>query len=275
MYAINQAVEYVPRPNDIGTSQWVLIKADNGIVYQVKFNKGVVAHNSYEFIGNYIAQLINIPVPTGAFLLIPDFILHKCEEDLNFEIDRDKFVDNIFFGVEWIYGQVQFNDTHILLEEIENTVNYREFPSIFPYDQYLRNQDRHIDNHLIIKTDIKKHYYYAIDSDKIFGGFSMSHVLAEKDEFHCFENPAYTPLYKSINEKIFQLILLYADKIEAIDEKKLDILDEYLRDFYNIQLDLRENIKEFLGFRKTNFSQKCISNQRCYENIKRPILFGG
>lgn len=194
---------------------------------------------------------------------------------MNFTIDRSKVVSNIFFGVEWIYGQVQFNDTEILLEEIQNTMNYEEFPSIFPYDQYLRNQDRHVDNHLIIKTDVKQQFYYSIDSDKIFGGFPITNVLTEKEEFDCFENPAYTPLYESIDEKIFNIILTYSNNIEALEDEELNILDEYLTDFYGINLDIRDNIKEFLNFRKTNFSEKCISNQSCYENIKRPILIGG
>jgi len=70
-------------------------------------------------------QLLIIPITSGAFLQIPDFLLTKYEEDLNFTIDRSKVVSNIFFGIEWIYGQVQFNDTEILLEEIKNTMNYK------------------------------------------------------------------------------------------------------------------------------------------------------
>jgi len=275
MYEVIEAIEYVPKPNDIGTSKWVIIKADNGITYQVKFNEEAVAHNTYEFIGNFIGKSIKVPIPNGIFLQIPDFLLTKCEEDLNFTIDRSKVVSNIFFGIEWIYGQVQFNDTEMLLEEIKNTLNYEEFPSIFPYDQYLRNQDRHVDNHLIIKTDTKQQFYYSIDSDKIFGGFPITDILTEKEEFNCFGNPAYKPLYDSIDEEIFKIILTYSNKIEALEEEELNMLDEYLTDFYGINLDIRDNIKEFLNFRKTNFSEKCISNQSCYENIQRPILIGG
>ncbi|OHE06126.1 hypothetical protein, partial [Sulfurimonas sp. RIFOXYB12_FULL_35_9] len=154
-------------------------------------------------------------------------------------------------------------------------MNYEEFPSIFPYDQYLRNYDRHIDNHLIIKTDKKQQFYYSIDSDKIFGGFPITDILVEKEVFDCFGNPAYKPLYDSINDKIFKIILIYSNKIEALKERELNMLDEYLSDFYGINLDVRNNIKEFLNFRKTNFSEQCISNQSCYENIHRPILIGG
>ncbi|MBS4068063.1 MAG: hypothetical protein KGZ62_05645 [Sulfurimonas sp.] len=275
MYEVIEAVEYVPKPNDIGTSKWVLIKAENGITYQIKFNEEAVNHNTYEFIGNFIGKSIEVPVSNGIFLQIPEFLLTKCEEDLNFTIDRSKVIANIFFGIEWIYGQVQFNDIELLLEELQNTMNYEEFPSIFPYDQYLRNYDRHIDNHLIIKTDKKQQFYYSIDSDKIFGGFPITDILVEKEVFDCFGNPAYKPLYDSINDKIFKIILIYSNKIEALKERELNMLDEYLSDFYGINLDVRNNIKEFLNFRKTNFSEQCISNQSCYENIHRPILIGG
>lgn len=275
MYEVIEAVEYVPKLNDIGTSKWVLIKAKNSITYQIKFNEEAVVHNTYEFIGNFIGKSIEVPVPNGIFLQIPDFLLTKCEEDLNFTIDRSKVIANIFFGIEWIYGQVQFNDIELLLEELQNTMNYEEFPSIFPYDQYLRNYDRHIDNHLIIKTDKKQQFYYSIDSDKIFGCFPMADILNEKEVFDCFGNPAYKPLYDAIDDKIFKIILVYSNKIEALKEEELNMLDEYLSDFYGINLDIRNNIKEFLNFRKTNFSEQCISNQSCYENIHRPILIGG
>ncbi len=275
MYEIVQAVEYIAKPNNIGTSKWVLIKADNNITYQVKFNDVAVAHNTYEFIGNFIGKSIAVPIPNGVFLQIPDFLLSKCEEDLNFTIDRSQVVANIFFGIEWIYGQVQFYDTEILLEEIPNTINYEEFPSIFPYDQYLRNQDRHVENHLIIKTDTKQQFYYSIDSDKIFGGYPMTAILTEKEVFDCFGNPAYKPLYDSVAEEVFRIILLYSAKIQEISEDILSMLDEYLVDFYGINLPIVNNIREFLNFRKTNFSEKCISNQGCYENIHRPVLIGG
>lgn len=275
MYEVIEAVEYVPKKIEIGTSKWVLVKGENGITYQVKFNIEPMYNNTCEFIGNFIGKSIGVPVPNALFLQIPEHILSTCEKELDFSIDKDKVVENIFFGIEWVYGQVQFNDMTMFFEEVEKTTNYKEYPSIFPYDQYLRNYDRHIDNHLIIKSGKKQKLYYSIDSDRIFGGYGLDNVLIEKDDFECFKNPAYKPLYDSITEDIFTIIMTYSSKIETLEENEILQLDEYLSDFYGINSTIRDNIKEFLQFRRNDFSYKCIQNQKCYKNIQQEILIGG
>lgn len=275
MYEVIQAIEYVPKKIKIGTSKWVLIKGDNGITYQIKFNIGNSYCNTFEFIGNFIGKSISVPVPNASFLQIPEYILKICEKELNIVIDRSKVIENIFFGIEWIYGQVQFNDLEIFFEEVEKTTNYKEYPSIFPYDQYLRNYDRHIDNHLIIKTEKKQKFYYSIDSDRIFGGYSIQDILTEKNNFECFKNPDYKLLYDKITEEVFTIIMSYSSKIETLTDDKISLLDEYLSDFYGIDSNIRDNIREFLQFRKIDFTYKCIENQKCYRNVKQEILIGG
>ncbi len=151
MYKFIQAVEYVDKPKEIGTSKWALVKGQDGVVYQVKFNQTSLSSNINEFIGNCLGFLIGVPVPDGNFLMIPDNILEECINNLGFTIDMETVKNNLFFGIKWMYGQVNFSNTDLLLEELKNSSNYKEYPSIFPYDQYLRNADRHVDNHLIIK----------------------------------------------------------------------------------------------------------------------------
>ena len=275
MYEVIEAVEYVPKKIEIGTSKWVLVKGNNDITYQVKFNMEYTYNNTCEFIGNFIGKSIGVPVPNAIFLQIPEHILRVCERELDIIIDRKKLIENIFFGIEWIYGQVQFNNMEMFFEEVEKTINYKEYPSIFPYDQYLRNYDRHIDNHLIIKNKDKQKFYYSIDSDRIFDGYSLENVLSAKNDFGCFENPAYKPLYDSITEEIFTIIMTYSSKIETLGEDKISLLDEYLLDFYGINSTIRDNINIFLKFRKLDFSYKCVQNQKCYKNVKQEILIGG
>lgn len=274
MYDVLEAIEYVPKPFEMGTSQWVLLKAENGTIYQVKFNQEFLAHNTHEFIGNFIGSAINAPVPQGVFLQIPEYLLTKCSEELGYLIDMSLVVENIFFGIEWIYGQVKFEDTESLLEELPNTMNYEQYPSIFPFDQYLRNDDRHVDNHLIVKIGKKQHFYYSIDSDKIFGGYPLGNVLTEKDDFGCFANPAYQPLYDSIDDKLFKIILTYISAIERLSAEQLAKVDEYLADFYGIDESIRGSIQVFLKYRKDNIYEQCISNQHCYENLHQLSLMG-
>jgi len=39
MYNFIQAVEYVVKPQDMGTSKWTLVRGEDDVVYQVKFNQ--------------------------------------------------------------------------------------------------------------------------------------------------------------------------------------------------------------------------------------------
>ncbi len=272
MYDIIQGVEYVKKSTDEGMSQWILIKAENGITYQVKFNKTSRSSNTNEFIGNFIGSSIGVPVPNGIFLMIPDNILEECQNNLAIHIDRDTVKENIFFGTQWLYGKVEFRDVEFLLEEIPKTNNYEEYPSIFPYDQYLRNQDRHVENHLIVQDNDKQRFYYSIDSDRIFAGFPIVDLLTEKNEFKCFENQKYKELYDSISEEFFAIILRYSAMIESLTDNQLNQLDEYIESYYDIQLSIRDDLREFLNFRKNDLSKKCIDNQECYTTLEQHTL---
>ena len=55
MYNFIQAVEYVVKPQDMGTSKWTLVRGEDDVVYQVKFNQDALSSNINEFIGNYLA----------------------------------------------------------------------------------------------------------------------------------------------------------------------------------------------------------------------------
>lgn len=269
---IIQAIEYVEKPTELGTSQWILVKAEDDTVYQVKFNQSALSCNINEFLGNYIGISIGVPVPDGIFLMVPDNILEEASKKLAYSINMDTVKENIFFATKWIYGQVKFDNMKLLLNEIENTSNHKEYPSIFPYDQYLRNQDRHIDNHLIVKTNDKQKFYYSIDSDRIFAGYPLTEILLEKDNFECFENPIYKDLYDSITDELYVIIFSYSDLIEKLADEQFDLMIEYLESYYHIELSLRENIEEFMKYRKNDFSKKCLENQDCFKNIKQKVL---
>lgn len=271
MYNFIQAVEYVAKPQDVGTSKWTLVRGEDDIVYQIKFNQDALSSNINEFIGNYLGFCIGVPVPNGNFLMIPDNILEECSNNLGFSIDMTSVKNNIFFGIKWIYGQVNFSNIELLLGEIKNSSNYKEYPSIFPYDQYLRNADRHIDNHLIIQQDDKQRFYYSIDSDRIFEGYPHDSIEIIMDNFDCFKNPAYKELYFSIEDTLFPIMIKYADKIDKLTNKQIDIIDEYLESCYECSLSVREKIKLFLKTRRVIVS-KCVDNQSCYNNVNNRIL---
>lgn len=269
---IIQAIEYVEKPIELGASQWILVKAEDDIVYQVKFNQSALFCNINEFLGNYIGVSIGVPVPDGLFLMVPDNILDEASKKLGYTINMDTVRENIFFATKWIYGQVKFNNMNLLLDEIGNTANYNEYPSIFPYDQYLRNQDRHIDNHLIIRTNDKQKFYYSIDSDRIFESYPLSDILSVKDNFECFERSIYKDLYDSITDELYDIILRYSDLIEKLTDEQFDLMVEYLDSYYDIELSLRENVEEFMKYRKNDFSQNCLKNQDCFKKIKQKVL---
>ncbi len=271
MYKFIQAVEYVDKPKEIGTSKWTLVKGEDGVVYQVKFNQTSLSSNINEFIGNCLGFLIGVPVPDGNFLMIPDNILEECSNNLGFTIDMETVKNNLFFGIKWMYGQVNFSNTDLLLEELKNSSNYKEYPSIFPYDQYLRNADRHVDNHLIIQDNNNQRFYYSIDSDRIFEGYPHESIECIINNFGCFENPAYKKLYSSIEDTLFTIMIKYADKIDKLTDEQIDKIDEYLEYCYEYQLFIREKIISFLKNRREIVS-KCVDNQDCYDNLNNRML---
>ena len=271
MYNFIQAVEYVAKPQDMGTSKWTLVRGEDDVVYQVKFNQDALSSNINEFIGNYLGFCIGVPVPDGNFLMIPDNILEECINNLGFTIDMETVKNNLFFGIKWIYGQVNFSNIDLLIEEIKNSTNYKEYPSIFPYDQYLRNADRHIDNHLIIQHADKQRFYYSIDSDRIFESYPHNAIEMILNNFDCFENPVYEDLYRSIDDELFAIMLRYADKVDKITDEQIEKIDEYLESCYECNLDIRELIISFLKTRRVIVS-KCVDNQGCYDSLNNQIL---
>jgi len=270
MYDFIQAVEYVAKPQDIGTSQWTLVRGEDGVVYQVKFNQNALSSNINEFIGNYLGNCIGVPVPEGNFLMIPENILEECSNNLGFKRDMKSVKNNLFFGIKWIYGQVNFSNIELLLEEIKNSSNYQEYPSIFPYDQYLRNTDRHSGNHLIIQLSSKQRFYYSIDCDRIFEGYPHDSIGLIMTHFDCFENPMYGDLYRSVDDELFAIMIGFAENIDKITNEQIDIIEEYLELCYECSPKVRGDIASYLKTRRVLVS-KCADNQRCYNNVNNQI----
>ena len=85
-------------------------------------------------------------------------------------------------------------------------------------------------------------------------------------------NPIYKELYDSITDELYVIMLRYSDLIEKLTDEQFDLMIEYLESYYEIELSLRENVEEFVKYRKNDFSQNCLKNQDCFKNIKQKVL---
>ena len=73
-YSIAKAIDWLSEfQKEHGCSDYVVIKADDGKEYQVKFDVA----NQKEFIAHYVASLIGVPVPSGKIILIEDYLFEN------------------------------------------------------------------------------------------------------------------------------------------------------------------------------------------------------
>jgi len=66
--------------------------------------------------------------------------------------------------------------------------------------------------------------------------------------------------------------LKHSFNIELIDDKEIDKLMEYILNFYNLSKKEIDIIKEVLTKRKLDFYNRCLSNHKCFPNIKEKRL---
>ena len=145
--------------------------------------------------------------------------------------------------------------------------NLDEFYSLYAFDFYLDNSDRHIKNILILNG---LNIAYLIDHDKIFAQRTLKddgiHII-DKTLFKCVKNHANQYLYDIIEtEKQYKDVVVYANKISDIPN---DIIKHELdQNYYELAPDILEIIKEYFIYRKQHILTECQKfKERCYEKL--------
>jgi hypothetical protein len=265
--------------NDRDQRFFVLVEATDNKTYQVKFNISNKKSNVNEFITNYIGKIIQAPVLNGAFLTFSDEqvsqIIKKRKMKNLLEPDMSDIKNNQLFGIEWQDSLVKL-ETNSELEVLLNKIsNKKEFYSLYPYDQYLRNYDRHIGNHLILKDGKNQPTQYClIDGDMIFGSTHWDKVLELTNNFSCLEIGMswHQYLYGLVSENEYIFVLEYSLNIEEIKISDIENLSSVISYIYKIDKKECDIIKHYLENRSKDFYSICLKNSVCFPNINQRRL---
>lgn len=267
---------------------FVKVLSEDGNIYQIKFNwtdpkTGIrIFENTNEFITYYLAKELDFPILNGAFIKFKPELLQKLYNILIshnlYPIQLNNIKNNILFGIEWKSHSTPLKYQFEINEMLKDISNKKDFFSIYPFDQYLKNYDRHEGNHLIIKDDNRKAKYYTmIDGDKIFMNKDYQTISEIRKEFECLmiDNKNcnwHQFLYSIVDDDAYNEILDHTSKIDRLEKetfKKLNfLLDHY---YYLSKLDLAI-IYKYLRSRKAEIFLACLRNSSCFPNLSQTRL---
>ena len=256
---------------------FVVVESIDGQLYQVKFNGADTTSNQNEFIGYMIAKECGVPVTGGVMLRFSEEMLERIAqrvlEKYGHTVPLDIYKENVLFGSKWEDDSVTPSSDVHLRDLLADCRNKNEFYSIFPYDQYLRNYDRHHGNHLILKEgrNKKPSFYTAIDTDRIFGAVNWGMAEIEKDKIECFPHPFHQFLYELIDNASFTEVFRSAVRIEQIPSEYLNSIVDAVEHFYECDNDKLGIIRQFLLDRKSKISDECVKAS-CFKNVTQKGL---
>lgn len=260
-----------------------LIVESNDIKYQVKLPNYMTSSMINEYIAHKIANNLSCVVPKGVFIKfetsdIEDSIEHILIEEkhkalfIDYDIDSLKNVNGeiILYGIEWISNKLHAEDSLEFIEYM-NLTNTDDFYSIYSYDLYLHNHDRHLKNLLFYQNDLGSYVTILIDHDRIFGtNGGIERITELESNFDCLKNSSNAYLYNFITTDKQKLsIMQYSYDIANLEDSIIeDIFIDYLKNCnHNILQfnDVKEYIKKFLLIRKNNIVDACkIHEGNCY-----------
>ncbi len=285
------AISYVDLEEN-GSTVSLHVLSDDDNVYHVKLPHIRKNHNLYEYFAHIIALQIEAPIPSGCFLIFSREHYEQLKDSIEREItdverqkgfrpnSLDKYIDFLnnelkditkisflLFGISFIEGAVD----NLTIDEfkllINNINNLDKFYSLYAFDFYLDNSDRHIKNILIVQ---ELNIGYLIDHDKIFSQKNLNSNMfncIDKTLFKCIKNTHNTYLYDFINtEDKYNKIIEYAMKLVNMNNHTIN--KEIDKNLYNINTKSLELVKEYFSYRQAKLLNNCNRfKERCYENI--------
>lgn len=258
---------------------FLLVDGEDGKKYQVKLNEHKQRHNINEFIAHYTGSCSKMPLLDGVFLELDDIELKKLRDRLDKlkgklkSADIDMMKQGLFFGIEWKQNVVKIVNEAELMPRINETSNYKSFYSLFPFDQYLKNYDRHPGNHLVYKVGNSKQYR-LIDFDRLFFSTNWSKVPSIKHDFSpILMMPYHGFLNHQVNNSNIEDLHFYANYIQSIDDREIQDMCDIIRQIYNVP-DLEVNqIEDWMLSRKADISMKCLENEKHFPNVTKKGLY--
>ena len=260
-----------------------LIVESNDIKYQVKLPNYMTSSMINEYIAHKIANNLSCIVPKGVFIKfeisdIEDSIEHiliaekykALFKDYDIDLLKNTNGEIILYGIEWISNKLHAENNLEFIEYV-NLTNSNNFYSIYSYDLYLHNHDRHLKNLLFYQNDLGNFVTILIDHDRIFGtNEGIERITELESNFDCIKKSSNAYLYEFITtEKQKASIIQYSYEIENLKDSTIeDIFVDYLKNCNHNMLqynDVKESIKKFLLIRKNNIVDACKINEGyCY-----------
>jgi hypothetical protein len=239
-------------------------------------------HNINEFISHYIAKLIDAPVTDGIFLKIDPGNMEEYHEKIKMAFSHmilptyiPPYDDAIFFATKYLKLSTSAKTINHLENSLIGTSNKDGYFSQFPLDQYLKNPDRHLGNHIFYKEQHKKNFY-LIDFDRIFHGptdwSKLSHNINNTD---CFTKSGYNAdLYPTVTDEDIKIVHDFATKIEKkITDKEIQNICDIIIEVYGTSKQYLDKIEAWLKHRRDLIYSACLKNEPCYENVKQEGVF--
>lgn len=252
------------------------------VKYQIKFNEHKQRHNINEFISHFVGSCSDMPLLNGAFLELDDDDIDAIQKEIDRHgkghlksIDFSSTNSNQFFGVEWMQNITKIDDERELIMRVGETSNRKSFYGLYAFDQFMKNYDRHLGNHLVVKVGNSKKYK-LIDFDRVFSSTNWSRVASDYTCFTPFVCTSHAKRYHGflmhiVNDKSIKLVHTYAGKLQGIDTKDIKGLCDIISIIYNVTSLEILNIFRWIEYRKQEIVMKCFMNEKHFPNIKKGL----
>lgn len=234
-------------------------------------------HNPNEYIAHHIGSLIGAPILKGVFLQISpenmqkwDKLIHSFHPDAIFPTFIPPYTKAIFFAVEFKQDKFHAKNVIELSYELKKASNKEEYYAQFSMDQYLKNPDRHLGNHIFFK-DTHKLLFYLIDFDRLFRGHTdWSTLDVDILDFKCFSDKDYNmDLYPTVCNTYMRTVRDYAAKIEKISDEDIEDILNTTSEVYGTDKIILDKLSQWLYKRRDEIFDACLKNETCYPKVSK------
>jgi len=239
-------------------------------------------HNINEFISHYIASLIEAPIVKGTFLKIDAETMREYHNKIQLGIPHavlptyiPPYNEAVFFAVEYLKDATHAKTVSHLKNNLEETTNKESFFSQFSLDQYLKNYDRHLGNHIFYKN-VNTVFFYLIDFDRIFYGHTdWSKLDFQLDNTDCFSNKGYNAdLYHIVEDADMKKVHDYAAHISnRITDEEIERICSIIDYAYTVEKPYLDKIDNWLKHRREIIYNACLKNEFCFSNVSQEGVF--
>lgn len=234
-------------------------------------------HNVNEYIAHHIGSLIEAPILDGVFLEISpdnmekwDKIIKSFHPSAILPTFIPPYNRAIFFAVEFKQDMFHAGSVAELSNELKKTSNKKDYYAQFSLDQYLKNPDRHLGNHIFYR-ETHRLMFYLIDFDRIFRGHTdWSTLDINITEFTCFGDKHYNmDLYPTVCNTYMRTVRDYAAKIEKIKDEDLEDILKTTSIVYGIDKISLDKLSQWLYKRRDEIFNACLMNEPCYPKVSK------